>query len=133
MKRDGLLKSLIWMVALAVLATSVGAMGAERAKKKRKTAKPKQPPVKITGTISVVEKDGKIRSVKLTTDKGEVLAVSRYGKGKELGEKMNGRKVEVVATRTESKGKKYLRVRTYRALEGAAEDEEGEGEGEGGE
>jgi hypothetical protein len=80
------------------------------------TAKMSQTPMTVNGTIVANKnKAGKIISFALKEDNGQDIMLSKHGKGMEL-RKMVGKKVEAVGTVQESKGKKWITVKEFKAL-----------------
>lgn len=68
----------------------------------------------VKGTVSVTkDASGNITAVMLTTEKGEMYNITLDEKGKELGEKMEGKMVKVKGMEMMKDGQKWLTVEKF--------------------
>ena len=73
--------------------------------------------VKLQGVVSVIkDANGVITSVQLDAD-DDTYNVELNPKGKELGENMEGQKVEVEGIVSQKDNQKWLKVLTFKAVE----------------
>jgi hypothetical protein len=75
-------------------------------------------PVKLQGFVSVLkDANDAVTSVQLDVDDG-IYSVELDSKGKELGESMEGEKIEVEGIVSQKDNQKWLKVLTFKVVEG---------------
>lgn len=78
---------------------------------------PSKESVTLTGTVKVVKNDkGKVTDVEFSSDDGATYSVKKGPEGRML-EMQDGKKIEVIGSVLDQKGKKLLVVKSYKAVE----------------
>jgi hypothetical protein len=93
------------------------------AKKTHKVNEPSKPQYKeYQGTVEVTkDKAGDITAVKLMVNDKLSYSITLDAKGKELGQKMAGKKVNVKGMLSEKAGEKWLTITEYNAVPSKSE------------
>ena len=105
-------KQLIVVLCLAITVTLVSGLVSLAAEGSEPNV------VTLQGFVSTsTDANNVIKSVRLTTDENIIYEVALDEKGIELGEKMDGKQVEVKGIVTEKDEQKWIEVQSFKALE----------------
>jgi len=107
-------KKLIMLTLIAAMVMFLSVSFAKAADANAPKAAPKAETVTIKGKIMVTkDAEGKITAVKLQSRKKGMYSITLNAMGKELGEKMGGKRVEVTGMEMTKDDEKWLTVEKY--------------------